>query len=167
MLIDAAGLYCGILLAQAGHSVRIYEASNRVGGRIFTYRDSRNPSIYVGELGAMRFPLDSHSYLNHLIRERYKLNTTVFVGSNDNTFAYINGIFGTIKELRENPAIFGFNITSNEQGKVRFLNSLTMLYFKCVVEFSNIMVKCFSTYFTNIETRWMVSSYKTMGFVFN
>ncbi|CAF3797349.1 unnamed protein product [Adineta steineri] len=113
----AAGLYCGILLAQAGHTVRIYEASNRAGGRISTYRDPNNPSIYMSELGAMRLPLDTHSYLNTLIRERYKLNITPFANSNDNAYAYVNGIFGTMKELRENPIIFKFNMTKNEQGK--------------------------------------------------
>ncbi len=120
MLLGAAGLYCGILLAESGHKIIIYEASNRAGGRIFTYRHPNNPSKYIGELGAMRFPLDINPYLNTLIRERYKLNITEYDNTNDNITMYINGIFATKREARENPDIFKFNTTENERGKVRF-----------------------------------------------
>ena len=85
----------------------------------------------MGELGAMRFPLDSHSYLKHVIRERYHLNTTSFAGSNDNAYTYINGIFGTMKELRENPERFQFNFTLNEKGRVnsfKFTAHVLLLY---------------------------------------
>jgi monoamine oxidase len=119
--LGAAGLYCGILLAQAGHRVTIYEASNRAGGRIFTYRDPQNPSLYMGELGAMRFLLDIQPYVNTLIRQRYKLNTIEFVNSISNAYVYLNGIRATIREVQENPDIFKFNTTKNERGKVKFV----------------------------------------------
>jgi monoamine oxidase len=41
IFVGAAGLYCGILLAKAGHTVTIFEASDRAGGRILTYRDPK------------------------------------------------------------------------------------------------------------------------------
>ncbi|CAF0895065.1 unnamed protein product [Rotaria sordida] len=115
--ISAAGLYCGILLAEAGHTVTIFEANNRAGGRVFTYRDPKNPSKYIGDMGAMRFSLDAQPYLNHLVRQRYKLNITEIISSNDNAFKYINGIFATHKQARENPDIFQFNTSQNERGK--------------------------------------------------
>ncbi len=66
----------------------------------------------------MRFPLNIHPYLNHLIRERYQLNITEFIHENDNASVYINGIFTTKGDARENPDIFKFNTTESERGKV-------------------------------------------------
>jgi monoamine oxidase len=122
LLVGASGLYAGILLAQSGHTVTIYEASDRAGGRIFTYRDPKDPSLYIGELGAMRFPLEVHPNLNTILRQRYKdkLNITEFYSGNDNAYVFVNGIFATIKQARENPDIFQFNTSENERGKVRF-----------------------------------------------
>jgi monoamine oxidase len=111
-------LYCGILLAEAGHTVTIFEATDRAGGRVHTYRDPKNPSKYIGELGAMRFPLIVQPYLDFLLRERYKLNITEFFNSNDNAYTYINGIFATNKQARENPDMFHFNTSQSERGKV-------------------------------------------------
>ena len=50
-----------------GHTVTIFEATDRAGGLVHTYHDSTDPSKYIGELGAMRFPLDAHPYLESLI----------------------------------------------------------------------------------------------------
>ncbi|CAF3771139.1 unnamed protein product [Rotaria sordida] len=113
----AAGLYCGILLAEAGHTVTIFEASNRTGGRILTYRDPKNRLKYMAEMGAMRFPLDAHPYLNNLIRNRYKLSITETSSYDEHTYIYINGILVTRKQANENPDIFQFNTSQNERGK--------------------------------------------------
>ncbi|TFY51012.1 hypothetical protein EVG20_g11211, partial [Dentipellis fragilis] len=51
----AAGLYAALLLQSMGHLVTIYEASGRIGGRIFTYHFSSQPDQYF-EAGAMRIP---------------------------------------------------------------------------------------------------------------
>jgi monoamine oxidase len=114
-------LYCGILLAQAGHTVTIFEANNRAGGRIFTYRDPQNPLLYTGEFGALRFPLAIQPYLNNLLRERYRLNITELVNSIDDAYVYINGIWATFRQVSQNPDIFKFNRSQNELGKVKSL----------------------------------------------
>ena len=49
-----SGLTAATLLKDAGHNVTIYEASQRVGGRIQTYRDLANG--WQAELGPMRVP---------------------------------------------------------------------------------------------------------------
>ena len=114
----AAGLYCGLLLAEAGHRVKIFEASDRAGGRIFTYRDPENPSAYRGEFGAMRFPLDMQPYLNRLIRQRYVLNVSEFVNSNNNGYIYMNGIRVRMREFDANPDVLQFNVTESERHRV-------------------------------------------------
>lgn len=111
-------MYCGILLAEAGHTVTIFEASDQAGGRIKTYRDPKNPSKYIGELGAMRFPSDRHPYVNYVIRERYKMNITKFSNFNENIYTYINGIFGRKKQIHNNSDMFQLNTSQSERGKV-------------------------------------------------
>lgn len=61
----AAGLTTAVELSLAGHHVIIYEASDRAGGRIFTYRHPTGG--YMTELGAMRLPLDVHTLLKTYI----------------------------------------------------------------------------------------------------
>jgi len=99
--------------------VTIFEVTDRAGGRIHTYRDPKNPSKYIGELGAMRFPLDNHPYVNSLIRERYKMNITKFLDFNENIYKYTNGIFTTKKRAHQNSDTLQFNTSPREREKVR------------------------------------------------
>ncbi|KIK66810.1 hypothetical protein GYMLUDRAFT_37919 [Collybiopsis luxurians FD-317 M1] len=50
-----SGLYSALLLRREGHNVHIFEASNRLGGRIYTHYFSTEPDQYF-EAGAMRLP---------------------------------------------------------------------------------------------------------------
>jgi monoamine oxidase len=66
-----SGLYSALLLRRAGHKVTVFEAEDRVGGRIYTHRftpQAKSENIYF-EAGAMRIPRSSlHSKVFDLIR---------------------------------------------------------------------------------------------------
>lgn len=51
-----AGLYSAMLLQKKGYLVHVFEASNRVGGRIYTHRFNCEKNQYF-EAGAMRIPV--------------------------------------------------------------------------------------------------------------
>ncbi|KPU44576.1 flavin-dependent L-tryptophan oxidase RebO precursor [Oxobacter pfennigii] len=79
-----AGLSAAYELKKIGCDITIFEASNRIGGRIYTnYFD--NERKYFGELGAMRIPV-SHETTWHYIN-KFNLKTRPFVNKN------INGLF--------------------------------------------------------------------------
>ncbi|TRY75662.1 hypothetical protein TCAL_01274 [Tigriopus californicus] len=61
-----SGLAAAKALKQAGHEVQIFEASNRVGGRIQTYRDLRDG--WQSEVGPMRIP-KSQIFTLQLVKE--------------------------------------------------------------------------------------------------
>lgn len=65
------GLYATLMLQQEGHNVTVYEASSRLGGRIYThhFQPLTNGEDPFFEAGAMRIPLSSfHSSVFDFIR---------------------------------------------------------------------------------------------------
>jgi monoamine oxidase len=74
-----AGLVAAYELKTLGHQVRIFEGSNRVGGRVHTHRFSDGTH---GELGAMRIP-KHHHYTRHYV---HKMGLTLrrFITSHEN-----------------------------------------------------------------------------------
>jgi monoamine oxidase len=53
-----AGLYAGLLLHRNGHRVRIFEGTDRVGGRVYTHYFTQEQDQFF-EAGAMRLPRSS------------------------------------------------------------------------------------------------------------
>ncbi|WP_097027436.1 flavin monoamine oxidase family protein [Clostridium peptidivorans] len=81
-----AGLAAAFELKKIGCDITIFEASNRIGGRVYThYFDCEGK--YPVELGAMRIPA-SHETTWHYIN-LFKLNTDIFVTRNVNGLFYI------------------------------------------------------------------------------
>lgn len=72
----AAGLMAARLLLQVGLEPVIFEASNRVGGRLYSKKfknaDGSDSNVFA-ELGAMRIPLSSKVFFD--LADEFKLNT--------------------------------------------------------------------------------------------
>lgn len=86
-----AGLTAAYELVQLGHTVEIIEASNRVGGRIWTHT-FKSTGEY-GELGAMRVPA-GHDYTHHYIevaRLTSSLRPFITAFQNVNCFYHFRG----------------------------------------------------------------------------
>ncbi|NWH48279.1 OXLA oxidase, partial [Fregata magnificens] len=108
-----SGLTAAKLLRDAGHTVTILETSNRVGGRIRTYRP-RGQHWYV-ELGAMRLP-SKHRLVREFIRQ-FKLKLNPFIQTDDNTWYFLNGTRTRAGEVNKNPDILNYPVAPSERGK--------------------------------------------------
>ncbi|CAF1326986.1 unnamed protein product [Adineta steineri] len=107
-----AGLTAALELSLSGHNVTIYEASNRIGGRILTYRNLTHG--YMTELGAMRLPLDVHILLRTYIN-RFKLKTREFINDNSNAIYLFNNIPRRISQTK-GAEDFNFDVKESEKG---------------------------------------------------
>lgn len=85
----ASGLLAGMELLRAGHYPVIFEASERIGGRLFTVREFEDPLVYA-EMGSMRVP-PVHRTLMHYL-SLFDIKTRQFPNPNNvSTCYYING----------------------------------------------------------------------------
>lgn len=105
-----SGLYVALLLRREGHDVTIFEASDRVGGRIYTHRFSpqaRAEDIYF-EAGAMRIPRSSlHSrvfdlvrYLNTRSSSEDKIELIPYILEHENNHTFIRNEKGALEDRR-------------------------------------------------------------------
>jgi len=93
-----AGLYAALLLKRAGHLVHVFEATDRLGGRVHTHYFNDEENQYF-EAGAMRIPNSPHhSIVFDLIKylQRSKLPSDIQVNlipynlTSPGNFVYIN-----------------------------------------------------------------------------
>lgn len=109
-----AGLVAASLLMTAGHDITILEATDRVGGRVYTLRGDFKDGQYL-EAGAMRIP-HTHSLTLEYIK-KFKLPTNEFINSDPNNIIYIKGKKVYRKTYERNPDILNFPVYPHERGK--------------------------------------------------
>ena len=94
-----AGLYSALLLHSFGIPVKIFEANDRVGGRVYTHRFTEEEYQYF-EAGAMRLPdvpwqkpvLDLIDYLNKRVPQASRIETVPYSYScPSGNRVYVNG----------------------------------------------------------------------------
>ncbi len=114
MIVGAgmAGLVAASLLKDAGHHVNIIEGSNRVGGRVLTFRFSEETYF---EAGAMRIP-EMHDLVFEYIR-KFGLLVNPFINSTPEDFIYANGILTRAKIYERDPDILRYPVAPSERGK--------------------------------------------------
>jgi monoamine oxidase len=105
-----AGLVAGYELQKLNHKVTIYEASNRIGGRILTHRFSDGT---YAELGAMRIPAHHLSTL-HYINE-LNLRIRPFVNFNSNAFYYVGSRKARLSEWQKIASSFKLRATESDK----------------------------------------------------
>jgi len=93
-----SGLTAAYLLLTVGHKVTMLEASDRIGGRIYTrYEDG-----YYGDIGAMRFPR------YHLVAMKafkiFNIKTEIFTNKNEGSegnYYFLHGEYFLEKDLKK------------------------------------------------------------------
>ncbi|KAJ6608868.1 hypothetical protein B0H10DRAFT_2226466 [Mycena sp. CBHHK59/15] len=93
-----AGLYAALLLQREGHLVRIFEGTDRTGGRVHTHYFSQEANQYY-EAGAMRVPesqfhqitIDLVDYVNMCAPEELAVRRIPYVLSSPGNDVHVNG----------------------------------------------------------------------------
>jgi monoamine oxidase len=119
-----AGLAAGHELAQAGHEVKIIEASNRLGGRVWTHRFQNEQH---GEFGAMRIPA-SHDYTRHYIT-KFHLKLRSFINTNLNTYRDFEGVVCRATEAGEKIGDL-FDLSKIDRDGIQKENDLDTIYLR-------------------------------------
>ncbi|MFC4078017.1 flavin monoamine oxidase family protein [Salinithrix halophila] len=109
-----AGLVSASLLKEAGHHVILFEASDRVGGRVFTMRSPFSEGLTF-EVGAMRIP-DTHYLVWEYIR-KFRLPVNRFINETPSDILAVNGVLTRLKTYQQDPSILGFPVIPKERGE--------------------------------------------------
>jgi monoamine oxidase len=125
-----SGLVAASLLKEAGHDVTILEATQRVGGRVYTLRAPFTDDLYL-DVGAMRIPSNHFLVLEYL--KKFRLHAHSFSNTTSNDLIYVNGIKTNLSTYQRNPDLLKYPVEPNERGKTA--EQLLSMAIKPVVDF--------------------------------
>jgi monoamine oxidase len=108
-----AGLVAAFELRRRGHDPIVFEAQNRVGGRIYTLRTFA-PGLYA-EAGAMRIPRAHDLTLEYC--RHFNLPMRPFVMGNPKGLIHVGGLRMTAAEAAEHPDRLPFELAPHERGR--------------------------------------------------
>uniref|UniRef100_A0A3Q2ZEU5 Amine oxidase n=1 Tax=Hippocampus comes TaxID=109280 RepID=A0A3Q2ZEU5_HIPCM len=108
-----AGITAAKFLQDAGHKVTIIEASHRIGGRIETFRNTREG--WYAEVGAMRIPSFHKILLSFVSKLKIPLNH--FVQDDMNTYFLLNGKLHKNLAVANNHDVLNYTLNEGERGK--------------------------------------------------
>ncbi|MEH7308678.1 flavin monoamine oxidase family protein [Neobacillus drentensis] len=109
-----AGLVSASLLKERGHQITILEASNRIGGRVYTIRTPFSNPLFFNA-GAMRIP-EQHMITFEYIK-KFKLPVNPFINRTPKDILYSNGIKTRLSIYESNPSVLKYPVAPNERGK--------------------------------------------------
>ncbi len=107
-----AGLVAASALLRAGHDPLVLEATQRVGGRIFTMREPFTHGLYA-EAGAMRIPRAHRLTLAYA--EKFGLSTRDFAMNNPEGWCHLFGHKHRFRELEADPSLVGAHLPGSER----------------------------------------------------
>ncbi|XP_057694143.1 L-amino-acid oxidase [Corythoichthys intestinalis] len=108
-----AGLTAAKFLKDAGHKVTIIEASHRIGGRVETFRNTREG--WYAEVGAMRIPSFHKILLSFASKLQIPLNR--FIQDDLNTYFLLNGKLHKNFAVENNYDVLNYTLNEKERGK--------------------------------------------------
>ncbi|WP_028402390.1 flavin monoamine oxidase family protein [Ectobacillus panaciterrae] len=109
-----AGLVASSLLKEAGHKVTIFEANDRIGGRVYTLRSPFSNGLYLNA-GPLRVPDIHHLTLEYI--KKFKLPVNQFINRTPMDILYVNGIKTHLNTFERYPDILNYPVAPNERGK--------------------------------------------------
>ncbi|KAG7479145.1 hypothetical protein JOB18_019147 [Solea senegalensis] len=108
-----AGLTAAKFLEDAGHKVTIIEASDRIGGRVETFRNRKEG--WYAEVGAMRIPSFHKILLS--VASKLKVSLNRFIEDDINTYYLVNGVLHKTYTVENNPGVLNYSLNESERGK--------------------------------------------------